>query len=150
MISKDPEVRSRYQSDPLIYKGKIRARKGYEVMMSMEYVMERFTAIDLPILVMHGVDDKITDPLGSQMLFDGVSSNDKSLKYFDGLYHEIFNEPERVEVMFTTPSTRFAIGLDMQAENRGFWRRIAPKSVEPERGSPDMKWKVLSGIAALR
>ena len=99
MISKDPEVRSRYQSDPLIYKGKIRARKGYEVMMSMEYVMERFTAIDLPILVMHGVDDKITDPLGSQMLFDGVSSNDKSLKYFDGLYHEIFNEPERVEVI---------------------------------------------------
>ncbi len=48
---------------------------------------------------MHGVDDKITDPLGSQMLFDGVSSNDKSLKYFDGLYHEIFNEPERVEVI---------------------------------------------------
>ena len=61
--------------------------------------MERFTAIDLPILVMHGVDDKITDPLGSQMLFDGVSSNDKSLKYFDGLYHEIFNEPERGEVI---------------------------------------------------
>jgi hypothetical protein len=38
----------------------------------------------------------------------------------------------------------------MPAENRGFWRRIAPKSVEPERGSPDMKWKLLSGIAALR
>lgn len=99
MISKDPAVRDRYQADPLIYKGKIRARKGYEVMKSMEYVMNRFEVINLPILVMHGADDKITDPIGSQMLYDGASSNDKTLKYFVGLYHEIFNEPERREVI---------------------------------------------------
>lgn len=99
MISKDPKVRERYQSDPLIYKGKVRARKGYETLKSMEYIADKFDVIDLPILVMHGADDKITDPIGSQMLYDGISSSDKTLKYFDGLYHEIFNEPERDEVI---------------------------------------------------
>ena len=99
MISKDKEVRDRYQADPLIYKGKVRARKGYETMKSMEYVLEKFNKIKIPVLVMHGADDKITDPIGSQLLFDGVSSKDKTLKYFEGLYHEIFNEPERKEVI---------------------------------------------------
>ena len=98
MISKDPEVRDRYQADDLIYKGKIRARKGYETLKSMEYVLGKFDRIKLPVLIMHGADDKITDPIGSQLLYDGVSSEDKKLKYFDGLYHEIFNEPEREEV----------------------------------------------------
>lgn len=99
MISKDPAVRDRYQSDPLIYKGKVRARKGYETMKSMAYVLDKFDRINIPVLIMHGADDKITDPIGSQLLYDGVSSRDKTLKYFDGLYHEIFNEPERNEVI---------------------------------------------------
>ncbi len=99
MISKDPKVRDRYQADPLIYKGRIRARKGYETLKSMEYISDKFAAINLPILVMHGSDDKITDPIGSQMLHDGVSSKDNTLKYFDDLYHEIFNEPERGDVI---------------------------------------------------
>lgn len=102
MISKDPEVRARYQSDPLIYRGKIRARKGYEIMKCMNYVANRFEHIDVPILIMHGSDDKITDPKGSQLLYDGVSSTDKSIQYYEGLYHEIFNEPERKQVIADT------------------------------------------------
>jgi len=99
MISKDPAVRDRYQADSLIYKGKVRARKGYETMKCMEYILDKFDRIQLPILIMHGGDDKITDPIGSQTLYDGVTSPDKTLKYYDGLYHEIFNEPERAEVL---------------------------------------------------
>lgn len=99
MISKDPKVRERYQSDDLIYKGKVRARKGYETMKTMEYIKDKFDRIKLPILIMHGADDKITDPIGSQNLYDGIISADKALKYYEGLYHEIFNEPEREEVI---------------------------------------------------
>lgn len=99
MISKDPKVRDRYQADDLIYKGKVRARKGYETMKSMQYILDKFERITLPVLIMHGGDDKITDPIGSQHLFDGISSEDKTLKYYEGLYHEIFNEPEREEVI---------------------------------------------------
>lgn len=101
-ISRDPEVRRKYNSDPLIYRGKVRARKGYEILKAMEYISERFDQIKLPILVMHGQDDKITDPAGTQALFDGAASKDKSIKYYDELYHEIFNEPERDEVIADT------------------------------------------------
>jgi len=104
MISKDPAVRDRYQADDLIYKGKVRARKGYETMKCMEYVMDKFDQIQLPVLIMHGADDKITDPIGSQMLYDGISADDKTLKYYDELYHEIYNEPERDEVIRDTIS----------------------------------------------
>lgn len=99
MISKDKSVRDRYQADDLIYKGKVRARKGYETLKSMHYILDKFDKINIPTLIMHGADDKITDPIGSQTLFDGVSSKDKTLKYYEGLYHEIFNEPEREEVI---------------------------------------------------
>ena len=47
---------------------------------------------------MHGGDDVITDPSGSQLLFDTVSSTDKSLQIYPGFYHEIFNEPEAAKV----------------------------------------------------
>ena len=99
MISKDPAVRERYQSDDLIYKGKVRARKGYETMKCMAYILDKFDRIKLPALILHGADDKITDPIGSQLLYDGVSSEDKTLIYYEGLYHEIFNEPERESVL---------------------------------------------------
>ena len=29
------------------------------------------------------------------MLYDKADSEDKTLKIFDGLFHEVFNEPER-------------------------------------------------------
>lgn len=101
-ISRDPEVRAKYNSDPLIYRGKVRARKGYEILKAVEYIYTRFAEVKLPILVMHGTDDQITDPEGTQALYDGASSSDKSIKYYDGLYHEIFNEPERDQVIADT------------------------------------------------
>ncbi len=39
------------------------------------------------------------DPSGAQMLYDRVSSEDKTLKIYDGLYHEVLNEPEREKVL---------------------------------------------------
>ena len=47
---------------------------------------------------------------------------------------------EPAETWAITPSNSEAIGLDMPAWKRGFWRRIAAVSVEPARGRPEMKW----------
>jgi alpha-beta hydrolase superfamily lysophospholipase len=47
---------------------------------------------------MHGSADRLSDPSGSQVLYRRVSSGDKTLKLYDGCYHEIFNEPERQQV----------------------------------------------------
>lgn len=37
----------------------------------------------------------MTSPEGSRFLYENAGSEDKSLEIFPGLYHEIFNEPER-------------------------------------------------------
>ena len=55
--------------------------------------------ITLPILLLQGGADKLVDPDGAGMLFETVQSTDKTLKTYDGLYHEIFNEPERDQVL---------------------------------------------------
>ena len=48
---------------------------------------------------MHGDADQLTSPSGSQALYDMAGSTDKTLRRYPGLYHEIFNEPERDRVL---------------------------------------------------
>ena len=36
---------------------------------------------------------------GSRNFFEAIASQDKTLRIYPGLYHEIFNEPERLEMM---------------------------------------------------
>jgi alpha-beta hydrolase superfamily lysophospholipase len=64
----------------------------------MQILPRQMLEISLPILIMHGTADRLSDPNGSQMLYDGVSSRDKTLKLYDGFYHEIFNEPGHEQV----------------------------------------------------
>ena len=94
-ISKDPKVREAYDSDPLNYRKKLLARTGSEILKSTQAVSSGCSAINLPILIMHGSADKLVEVAGSQMLYERVSSTDKTLKLYDGLYHEILNEPEQ-------------------------------------------------------
>lgn len=97
-ISRDKAVVDAYVNDPLVYRGKISARLGAELIRAMQEITRQMSQIKLPILIMHGTDDQLCNPEGSLMLYKGVSSPDKTLKLYDGLYHEIFNEPERKEV----------------------------------------------------
>lgn len=97
-ISKDPEVVQAYDNDPLNYRGGILARTGSELLNSTKNIMAQAFTISLPILIMHGTSDKLADVSGSEMLFGKVSSTDKTLKLYDGLYHEILNEPEQDQV----------------------------------------------------
>ena len=98
-VSRDPKVVARYRSDPLNYLGKVRARMGVQLLRGAELALGELPNIVLPILVLHGTADRLADPDGSQMIYDGVSSTDKTLKFYDGLYHEIFNEPEQQQVL---------------------------------------------------
>ena len=47
---------------------------------------------------MHGGSDPMTAPSGSQYLYQNIASSDKTLKVYDGLMHEIFNEPEAMDI----------------------------------------------------
>jgi len=98
-VSKDPAVVDAYVNDPLVYTGKITARLGAEMLATMQHVTDQAAGITLPLLIVQGGEDALVDPSGAQMLYDQVSSEDKTLKIYEGLYHEVLNEPEREQVL---------------------------------------------------
>lgn len=98
-VSRDPAVVQGYIDDPLVYKGKYTVRMAIEALEAMQRVGAEAGEITLPILILQGSADKIVDPTGAQDLYDGVSSEDKTIKVYDGLYHEVFNEPECDQVL---------------------------------------------------
>jgi alpha-beta hydrolase superfamily lysophospholipase len=98
-ISKDPAVVDAYVNDPLVYTGKITARLGAGMLATMQQVTDQAAAIKLPLLIVQGGSDALVDPSGAQMLYDRVGSEDKTLEIYDGLYHEVLNEPEREQVL---------------------------------------------------
>ncbi len=98
-ISQDKNVVDAYVNDPLVYRGKIRARLGIELIKGMSAVRRQISQIHLPIMVMHGAADRLSDPKDSEMLYQEASSADKTLKAYEGYYHEIFNEPGREQVL---------------------------------------------------
>jgi acylglycerol lipase len=55
--------------------------------------------MDVPLLIMHGTADRLANIEGSKELNGRARSSDKTLKLYEGLYHEILNEPEKEEVM---------------------------------------------------
>ena len=98
-VSRDPEVKAKYDADPLNYRGGIPARVGAEMNKNIAYVAENMDKFRLPCFLANGTEDKLVSPTVSQYLFDGVGSEDKEMKLYEGLFHEILNEPEKEEVM---------------------------------------------------
>jgi alpha-beta hydrolase superfamily lysophospholipase len=98
-ISKDQSVVEAYKLDPLVYRGKMTARLSAEILKAMIRLNKEGTRITLPILIVQGAADRLVDPEGAQMLLDLIQSKDKQIKLYEGLYHEVFNEPER-EIVF--------------------------------------------------
>ena len=98
-ISRDPEVVRAYADDPLVFHGKTPARLAAEMLKAMMRVTAEAGAISLPVLIVQGSEDKLVDPGGAQMLHDTVSSQDKTLKIYPGMFHEVCNEPERALVL---------------------------------------------------
>lgn len=98
-VSRDPAVVQAYLDDPLVYKGRITARLGAELLQAMQRIGTEARRIRLPILILQGGADRLVDPMGARILYGLTSSQDKTLKVYDGLYHELYNEPERGQVL---------------------------------------------------
>ena len=98
-VSRDPAVVQAYVNDPLVCRGKVTARLSAEFVKAIRRVAAEATKITLPILILQGSADRLVDPKGAQMLYDAVNSVDKTIKIYDGLYHEVYNEPEHGQVL---------------------------------------------------
>jgi acylglycerol lipase len=97
-LSHDKAVVEAYDKDPLVYRGKITARLGSELFSAMAKLENQIPTLTLPMLVMQGTDDKLVEHEGAKMLYAKAGSSDKTLKLYEGFYHEIFNEPDRAKV----------------------------------------------------
>lgn len=96
-LSHDPAVVKAYTDDPLVH-NKISVRLGGFMFDGAEEVLAGAKDWHLPLLLMHGTEDKICGIKGSDLLFDGLQG-DITYKRWEGLYHETHNEPEKAEVI---------------------------------------------------
>ncbi|PPD39225.1 MAG: alpha/beta hydrolase [Methylobacter sp.] len=98
-LSRDPETVSACANDPLVFHGKTPARLAAELLKAMQRATSELDKITLPFIVLQGSEDKIVDPAGAHLLYGQARSKDKTFKFYKGLYHEVFNEPERGQVL---------------------------------------------------
>lgn len=98
-LSHDKAVVDAYNADPQVFHGKMPARLSAETLRAMMRVTAEAEKISLPMFILQGSGDIIVDPAGAQMLYEKASSKDKTLKIYEGFYHEVHNELER-EIMF--------------------------------------------------
>jgi acylglycerol lipase len=98
-VSRDPEVVRAYRNDPMVYTGKMTARLGAELLKAMQRVSAEAANITLPVLILQGGADRLVSPEGAKILYHAIGSTDKAINIYDGLYHEVYNEPEHDRIL---------------------------------------------------
>ncbi len=101
-LSHDPAVITAYESDPLVDHAPVRIGIGTLLMQRAIYAREQVQHITLPLLLMHGSDDPLTPLSGSQWFYEHAGSTDKTLKVYEGMYHEVHNETEPTRTQMLT------------------------------------------------
>lgn len=99
LVSRDPAVVAAYRSDPLVHHGRIPAGTVAEMARAVAALPETVAAITVPTLIVYGTADGLCPPSGAVMLADRLGSSDLTARAYEGLYHEVLNEPERETVM---------------------------------------------------
>jgi acylglycerol lipase len=98
-FSRDPAVVAAMNADPLIAHETQPTQTLAAMVRADEQLAQGFSRFTLPLLILHGTDDKATKPAGSQTFFDSAASGDKTLKLYDGGFHDPLNDIDRVRVM---------------------------------------------------
>lgn len=90
-LSHDQSVIADYKADPLVHSS-ASVKLGYEMFNVHKTIYAKAGQLYIPLYVMHGTGDKIAASEGSQRFYELAGSTDKTLKLYDGLYHEMINE----------------------------------------------------------
>ena len=97
-ISRDPQAVADFRSDPLVFHDRFPARTGSEILRAGPRILAEAGAIRSPLLILQGTGDRIVDPGGSRQLLAAAGSQDKTLKLYDGFYHDLLHELQRQQV----------------------------------------------------
>jgi len=102
-ISRDPEVVRAYLEDPMVSR-KVSARWYAELMRAMGRAHANAGSLTVPVLLMQSGADRLVDPEAPGRWALSAPAGQVELVEWDGLYHEMFNEPEKPEVRLRTLS----------------------------------------------
>lgn len=98
-FSRDPAWVAELNADPLTHNEVQPVQTVAAFARAGERFEREFSRITLPVLILHGTADKATRPDGSQQFFDEAGSADKTLKLYEGHYHDLLNDLGREQVM---------------------------------------------------
>ena len=98
-FSRDPAVVAAMNADPLIANEKQPAETMAELVRADELLKKSFQKITLPVLILHGTGDKVTKVSGSQEFYEKAGSSDKTLKLYEGHFHDLLADIGKQQVM---------------------------------------------------
>ncbi|CAM0950604.1 unnamed protein product [Alopecurus aequalis] len=97
------EKRGEIRNNPYCYKGKPRLKTAYELLrVSLNLENNVLSKVSLPFLIVHGGDDKVTDPSVSDLLYRSAVSQDKKFNLYPGMWHALTSgeTPENIHTVF--------------------------------------------------
>ena len=100
-VSRDQAVVKNYVVDPLVHHKNIPARTVVSLFDEASAVLARASEISLPTLLLHGEEDQLTSVPASRQFIADLSATDKHITVYPGMYHELFNEPEKEDIIRT-------------------------------------------------
>jgi alpha-beta hydrolase superfamily lysophospholipase len=98
-FSRDPNVVQAMNEDPLIAHETQPTRTMAALVRADERLKKEFPLITLPVLILHGSGDQNTKPSGSQHFYNMAGSGDKTLKVYEGGFHDLLNDLDKRVVM---------------------------------------------------
>jgi len=98
-FSRDPAVVAALNADPLIANEKQPSETVAELVRADELLKKSFQRITLPVLILHGTADKVTKPSGSKEFYEKAGSSDKTLKLYEGHFHDLLADVGKQQVM---------------------------------------------------
>ena len=103
-FSRDPQAVEAMNNDPLIAHETQPTVTMAAMVRADERLKKEFPLITLPLLILHGTADKNTNPSGSQHFYDAAGSTDKTLKLYEGGFHDLLNDIDKEAVMLDIKS----------------------------------------------
>lgn len=98
-FSRDPAHVERMNTDPLIAKESQPAETASEMLKAAARLKENMPNFNVPVFIIHGTEDKATRPAGSQYFYDHAGSADKTLKLYEGHFHDLLADLDKELVM---------------------------------------------------
>eukprot|EP00904_Undaria_pinnatifida_P006210 jgi/Undpi1/2719/HiC_scaffold_14.g06097.m1 len=97
-LSKDPSVVLEAAVDPLMVKGSVRNKTAFEVIKLIDAAKESASKVTVPTLLVHGAEDDIAYPKGSESMKELLtSSTNVDCQVYDGVLHEVLNHKEHFQ-----------------------------------------------------